>query len=146
LCIHQGSMRLHLIKELHEEALGWHSNMDKNKMLAKERYFWPYINKDVKMLVKWFIVFQIEIGRSQNTGLYTPFLVLERPSEAMSMEFVLELTMKQRKDDSMMTTPDQFSKMPNFIAWKRTCDATKVATLFFKGAVRHHCLPRTITS
>jgi hypothetical protein len=84
-------LRLNLVRELHSEGLGGHFHIDNTRSLVKERYFWPNINKDVKKFVECCRIFHLAKGKSQNIGLYTPFPVLERPWEDVSMEFVFGL-------------------------------------------------------
>jgi hypothetical protein len=67
--------------------------MDKTTSLVKEWYFWPNINKDFRKFFECCKVCQLTKGRSQNTGLYTPLLVPERPWEDVSMDFVLGFPM-----------------------------------------------------
>jgi hypothetical protein len=93
--------------------------MDKTTSLVKEWYFWPNINKDVRKFVECCRVCQLSKGRSQNTRLYTPLPVPERPWEDVSMDFVLGLPMTQSKYDSVMVVVDHFSKMAHFIACKK---------------------------
>lgn len=125
-------MRLNFIKELYGGGLGRHFSIDKTTTLVKERYFWPDINNDVRKFFECYRVFQLAKGRNQNTGLYMPFLVLEKPWEDVRMDFVLGFPRTQRKHDSMMVVVDRFSKMAHFIACKRKRDVTKVVVLFIK--------------
>lgn len=120
--------------------------MDKTAILVRDTYFWPSINKDVRKFVECCRVFQLDKGRSQNIGLYTPLPVPKNRWEDVSMDFVLGLPRTQRKHDSLMVVVDRFSKMAHFITCKKTSDATKVLFLFFKEVVRLHGFQRSIIS
>lgn len=113
--------------------------------MVKERYFWPSINKDFIKFVERCRVCQLAKGRSQNTCLYTPFHVPERPWEYISMDFVLGLPRTQKGHDSVMVVVDIFSKMAHFIPCKKTIDPSEVVVLFLREIVRLHGLPWSIT-
>jgi hypothetical protein len=146
LCIPQSSFPLNLFKEIHSGGLGGYFGVDKTTSLVKEIYFWPNINKDVGNFVEFFRIYQLEKGRSQNIGLYTPFPIPKRPWEDVSMDFVLGLPRMQRGHDYVMVVVDKFSNMAYFIPCRKTNDATEVATLVFQEIVRLHGLPRSVTS
>ena len=127
LCIPRGSMRLNLIKEKYSGGLARHFGIDKTLSFLKEKYYWPQMYKDVQKFVKSCGVCQVTKGVSQNTSLYTPITIPEKPWTDISMDFVLGLPKKVKGYDSIFVLVDRFSKMAHFIPCKKTSNAEHVA-------------------
>jgi hypothetical protein len=59
-----------------------------------ESYFWPGMRMDVKKFVYRCRICHHTKGKSQNTGLYQPLPILERPWDVVNMDFILGLPRK----------------------------------------------------
>jgi hypothetical protein len=89
LCIPKGLMRDNLLKEKHIGGLARHFGHDKTFAQLRNSYYWLSMGEEVKNFVNKYKICQYEKGRKQNTGLYQPLPILERPRDAISMDFVL---------------------------------------------------------
>jgi hypothetical protein len=140
------SMRENLLKEKHSGGLAGHFGQDKTFAKLSESYFWPGMRDEVKRFVDRCRICQHSKGENRMWGFYQPLPILERPWEAISMDFVLGLLRMQRGVDSIFVVVDRFSKMAHFIPCQKTSDATHIANMFFKEVIRLHGLPRSIVS
>jgi hypothetical protein len=102
------------------------------------------MREEVNKFVNKCKIFQYAKGKRQNTGLYQPFPIPDRPWDAISMDFMLGFPRTQRGSDSIFFVGDRFSKMAHFITCQKTSDATHIANLFIKEVVRLHGFPKSI--
>ncbi|CAA7036099.1 unnamed protein product [Microthlaspi erraticum] len=143
LCIPDCSLRLQLIRELHNEG---HVGRDRTLQLLSNSYFWPSLRRDVERYVSRCTVCQRSKGHANNAGLYLPLPIPTQPWTDISMDFVLGLPRTQQGRDSIFVIVDRFSKMAHFVPCKKTTDALQVAGLFFREIYRLHGLPISIVS
>jgi hypothetical protein len=146
LCIPRCSMRGNLLKEKHSGGLAGHFGHDKTFAQLSSSYYWPGMRTEVIKFVNRCRICQHAKGKRQNTRLYQPLPIPERPWDAISMDFMLGLPRTQRGFDSIFVVVYRFSNMGHFIPCQKASDATHVANLFFREVVRLHGLPRSIAS
>ena len=146
MCIPDCSLRAWLVRDVHSGGMGGHFGIAKTMELLERKYFWPSLKKDVKKFVDGCEACQRGKGKHQNTGLYKPLPVPERPWEHISLDFIMGLPKTVRKKSAVLVVVDRFSKMAHFIACKEQVDATSCAELVFEEVVRLHGVPLSITS
>jgi hypothetical protein len=128
-CVPEGSLRLKIIQELHNEG---HMGRDKMFKLVFDQFYWPSMRKEVERFVSGCRICQVSKGTTTNTGLYRPLPIPEGSWTNVSMDFVLGLSRTQKENDSIVVLVDRFSKMIHFIACKKMSDAVNVAQLYFR--------------
>lgn len=116
LCIPEGSLRLKLIQELHNEG---HVGRDRTLQLVAASYFWPSLRKDVGKFVERCRVCHLAKVKATNVGLYMPLPIPTQAWTDVSMDFAMGLPRTQPGFDSIFVVVDRFSKMVYFIPTKR---------------------------
>lgn len=117
---------------------------DKTLALVSSNFFWPSMYIEVDKYVCRCRVCQTSEGKSNNARLCMLLPIPLPPWIDISIDFVLGLPRTKRGSDSIFVVVDRFSKMGDFIPYKKTTDAVKVAQLFIKEIYRLHGLPTSI--
>ena len=139
-------MRDFLVWEIHGVGLVGHFGQDKTIEEVERQFYWPSLKRGVAKIVGQCSTCQLAKHRKQNTGLYTPLPVPDRPWQDVSMDFVLGLPCTFRKHDSILVVVNHFSKMAHFLPCFKTSDASKISKLYFDEIVKLYGLPKTIVS
>jgi hypothetical protein len=91
LCNKKCSMRENLLKDKHSGGLVEHFGHDKTFSKLNGSYFCPGMRTYVKKFLDRCRICHHRKGKRQNTGLYQPLPIPERPWDAVSMDFILGL-------------------------------------------------------
>ena len=121
-----------------------HLGKDRTTYLVEDRFYWPFLKRDVSRIVSKCRKCQLAKARKHNTGLYTSLPIRHAPWRDISMDFVLGLPKTSRAHDSVLVVVDIFFKMAQFLACSKTDDASNIAKLVFREIVRLHGLPMSI--
>ena len=145
LCILACPLRELLFREAHRGSLAGHFGMSKTLDILKEYFHWPKMGEDVNRVVSRCSI--CHKAKSQfNQRHYTPLPVPLRPSENVSMEFVVALPRVQRGKDSVVVVVDRFTRMDHFVVYHNVDNASHIADLYLKEIIRLHKFPKTIVS
>jgi len=139
-------LRSRLIQEHHNTALAGHPGRAKTFDFLDRQYRWKEMRKQVNQYVRnCTSCQQSRTSRHATFGVLRPLPVRERPSEDISMYFVVGLP-KCKEFDAIWVVVDRLSKMRHFIPCHSTIDEVGLAKLFLREVVRWHGLPKTIVS
>ncbi|XP_022888992.1 uncharacterized protein LOC111404413 [Olea europaea var. sylvestris] len=111
LCIPRSLLRKFLVWELHAGGLDGHFGREKTIALVEDRFYLPFLKRDVAHIVFQCRTCQLGKAQCQNTRIYTPLPVPHTPWCDLSMDFVLGLLKIARGHDSIFVVVDRFSKM-----------------------------------
>ena len=97
-----------MLKEKHSGGLVGHFGHDKMFAQLSISYYWLGMRTKVIKFVNICRICQHAKGKRQNTGLYQPLPISERPLDAISMDFMLGLPRMKRGCDSIFVVVDRF--------------------------------------
>eukprot|EP01018_Ginkgo_biloba_P018666 Gb_31750 [translate_table: standard] len=88
LCVPCGSYRPQLIREAHHSKVTWHFGMKKTYAHLQRYFFWPRMQRDVKINIHAYALCCTSKPSNRKLGKYHCFLIPERPWESISMDFL----------------------------------------------------------
>ena len=88
---------------------------------------------------------QDKVEQRQPRGLLEPLLIVERPWDNVTMDFIIGLP-KLEDSGSIIVVVDKFSKYATFVAAPTDCIAEETTRLFLKHVVKYWGLPKFIIS
>ena len=86
----------------------------------------------------------MKVEHKHPTGLLQTHLILELKWEVISMDFIVGLSLKERRQDSIFVVVDTLTKSVHFIAVCTTYQAPYIAKIYVNEIVRLHDVLRKI--
>ncbi|KAD5508936.1 hypothetical protein E3N88_16639 [Mikania micrantha] len=139
-------LRMKLLQEAHDTPIGGHGGFLKTLKRLSSQYFWPQMNKDIRLHVQNCITCQQQKYQTTSpAGLLQPLPIPNQIWEDVSMDFIVGLPPSNRFD-TILVVIDRLSKYAHFLSLAHPFTAKTVANLFCKEIVRLHGFPRSIVS
>jgi hypothetical protein len=143
LCIPQGES-INIIREAHSSLIVGHFGVGKTMDNLQRYFYWPKMNESVSRYVRGCSLCDASKHRNIKFGLYTPLLVLSRPWEIISMDFVAGLPMSKKNHYYLYVVVDRFIKKCILMPHKKQVAAKQTKQMFFHHVCVHFGLPKCI--
>ena len=139
-------LRLQVSRYKHDHPTAGHFGQTKTTDLISREFHWPGMRKFVQHFCK----SCIDCGRNKPRrhkpyGKLKPLLILERPWDSISMDFIEQLP-KSEKHTAILVIVDRLIKQAAFIPTTDTVTSEEVARLFLIHIFSKHGIPTHITS
>ncbi|KAK9397281.1 hypothetical protein NXF25_020642 [Crotalus adamanteus] len=139
-------LRHRVFHQCHDSKVAGHFGFVKTLHLARRRFWWPSLRKDIERYVKeCHICAQAKVVPKRPMGLLQSVSNPVRPWQDIGMDFLVELP-NVRGYTVIWTVVDLFSKQAHFVPCKGLPSARKLAKLFVQHIYRLHGAPRRIIS
>ena len=142
---HDERLRTKIIQQTHDSSLGGHPGRDQTSMIISRQYFWPGLSQDVRQFLRnCDVCGRSTLWREKKRGFLKPLPVPDRPWAELSMDFITGLPPSNGATNILVIT-DRLTKSL-ILEPMTTTTAEDVASVFLRSFVRHHGIPRAITS
>jgi hypothetical protein len=135
---------LYLIKEAHTSKVARHFGVGKIVANLYMYVYWPRMQEDVDQFIKVCILCCYNNHCNINKGLYNPLLVLTRPWERISMDFMGGFPIIRKGYHYLFVIVDRFNKVWILMPCKKTIKGQDVMNMLFKKVWVHFFIPRRI--
>jgi hypothetical protein len=140
------SLRDVVMHEAHDTVSSGHLGMDKTLSALARRFYWPSMEKSVRLYVRTCVSCQRNKSEQKKlAGLLSPNPIPDKPWSHVTMDFITELPVSNGYD-SILTIVDRLTKMVHFHPCSSTITAPQAAQAFIQSVFRLHGLPSVIYS
>lgn len=140
-------IRKKILKEIHSVPYSGHPGVQRTLIKLRESFYWKGMTRDVQEFVAQCPVCQTEKSDHRGqAGPLQPLLVPERKWQEVAIDFVTNLPLSSRLNDTIMTVVDRATKFTYFLPCKSTITAPQTARLFWRKVGSMHGIPSAIIS
>ena len=140
-------MRRRLLLEAHAAVYSGHLGVDKTTATLSQQFYWPHLRRTVAAFVR--CCHECQLSKPTNHrpfGLLQPLPTPDHPWQHITMDFITDLPLTDKKHDSIVVFVDRFTKMFHAAPTTKAVTAQKLADIFNEQVFRYHGLPESIVS
>lgn len=139
-------IKLHILKWLHDSALGGHSGRDSTLSRIKSLFYWPRMHTAVQHYIRNCSVCQKnKYDLAAKPGLLQPLDIPTGVWQSISLNFIEGLPKSSRKH-CILVVVDRLSKYAHFMPLSHPYTAIDVAQLFLDNIFKLHGMPESVIS
>lgn len=140
------NMRLTLLENFHQSALGGHSGVKATYQRIKRVFCWPHLKQMVHKFVSECPVCQlVKVEHTHSAGLLQPLPIPGIPWSSISLDFI-EALPKSNGKEVILVVVDRLTKYAHFMAVAHPYSVEQVVALIMDNIVKLHGPPREIIS
>jgi hypothetical protein len=140
------SVRVRLMKYVHDGKLAGHYGRDKTEDLLSRDFYWPRMRDWVGNYVASCLTCQKNRRpRQKPIGELAPLPAARKPWSSITWDHITDLP-ESLGQDAILVIVDRFSKRAHFIPCRKDNNASYLAKLFFSHYVKLHGFPDQIIS
>lgn len=140
------NMRLTLLENFHQSALGGHSGAKATYQRIKRVFCWPNLKKMVEKFVSECPVCQlVKVEHISPAGLLQPLPIPGIPWSSISLDFI-EALPKSNGKEVILVVVDRLTKYAHFMAIAHPYSVDQIVNLLLDNIVRLHGPPKEIIS
>ena len=140
------TLRVKLLREVHDQVSTAHPGRNKTRRLLSTRYYWPGLPHDVARYIRnCHVCRRTRIPRDLPPGLLSPLPIPERPWQHISMDFK-SFPKDRNGHDMVYVAIDRLGKRAYSIPYYKTTTVKDIARLYISNIYRTHGPPDSIVS
>ena len=148
LCVpNDMDLRKKILYENHNTVFTMHPGSNKMYQDIKQYYWWLGMKKDISEYVsKCLTCQQVKVEHQVPSGLLNPLPILQWKWDNITMDFVFDFPLTQRKHDAVWVIVDRLTKPSHFLAVRLDYSTDRLVELYVSEIVRLHGIPLSIVS
>jgi hypothetical protein len=147
-----GAVRGEINKICHDDPVAGHFGPKKTLALAKRKYYWPNMDREIKKYAAGCDICQrVKARRHRKYGELQALPLPQGPFDQISMDFITDLPPSIDSDtelahNALLVVVDRYTKIAKYIATRKTIDAPGLARQFIKYWFKDQGIPSHIVT